>query len=364
MDHSEIRSFYEHFFFPFGDLHFSHLFSRTNSLLNLSLPKGFQVNALWRFAGGNFDTPSQLHGNGIQWTGFKFQNNEKPLNLYFAKTNLSDFKFSEVPAENTLDPPPETVSDLNAASHSTLPDSLSSYDSKDIFLRPYFVTANICPSRSKISFRPFVLVSLNPWTNIDSYLISQKKSLLTLAYEGAFDSYGQASHRVTLHHARPNTTDAGLLYDEQGTVASNISGWFNEASFENDSREGSPKRFGIRAMYHFGASTVSIFQSLFKNVKAAIGGEAYYSVRDKSGNLSLGFLLTKKDSNDHIQLKENTFSMALNPFMGHLTAAYFIPLTSSFSLASAYDFNMFSLESDFSLAFELSKKVHQGYEEL
>ncbi|EWC48537.1 mitochondrial distribution and morphology protein 10 [Drechslerella stenobrocha 248] len=117
---------------------------------------------------------------------------------------------------------------------------------------------------------------------------------------------------------------------------------------------------GMRGLYNFGfdprkaaAATSSKTAALDPRMMAgrfSAGAEVYYGILNKSGGVSTGFRYTALPSNVGSPL---TFTMTVNPLMGHFQASYAVKAGEGAVFCSRYDFNIYSYESDLVLGCEL-----------
>ena len=208
-------------------------------------------------------------------------------------------------------------------------------------------------------------------------------------------STASALYHVRVHHSRPRVN---------GQLATDVGGWFHEWSFhQNQDGVGGLESFkswlGFRTVFHSlrlpmqpasllasrsGPAFLDTLWAFLGGMKGSLGGEVYYSLRERVGNLSLGaafsFLVPDKREGEgegegeaggggvgHLdptslaalptRVRETILSLTMNPFMGHLSTTFYVALSSMLELAGIYEFNCFSLESDMSLALSLSKRV-------
>lgn len=105
--------------------------------------------------------------------------------------------------------------------------------------------------------------------------------------------------------------------------------------------------FGLRYLNHIG-----------RYGKWAVGGELYYTAQENSGGLSLGSRYTPWSSSmpsskeQHLSNSDTVITFTFNPMMGHVSTGYTTSLTPSTTVASRYDFNVYSFDSDLALGIE------------
>jgi distribution and morphology protein 10 len=87
------------------------------------------------------------------------------------------------------------------------------------------------------------------------------------------------------------------------------------------------------------------------------GAEFYYGLLNKSAGMSTGIRYATLPSHPGIPL---TMTLTLNPLMGHLSATYAVKAGEKLALASRFEFNMYSYESDIVMGCELWR--HRGEE--
>jgi hypothetical protein len=100
----------------------------------------------------------------------------------------------------------------------------------------------------------------------------------------------------------------------------------------------------------FGASGLSQFSEHW-----AFGGEVYYTAKEKSGGLSIGTRLNTRIKDG----LEATTTLIANPIMGHFSSSYAADVTSTIRMATKYDFNMYSYDSDLSFGVEFEPPHQQ-----
>ncbi|EFW99830.1 mitochondrial protein [Grosmannia clavigera kw1407] len=83
------------------------------------------------------------------------------------------------------------------------------------------------------------------------------------------------------------------------------------------------------------------------------GGEIYYGTLNKSGGISLGARFATLPSNSGTPL---TATMTINPLMGNISASYAVVAREYCSLATKFDFNVYSYESEWAVGMELWSK--------
>jgi distribution and morphology protein 10 len=86
----------------------------------------------------------------------------------------------------------------------------------------------------------------------------------------------------------------------------------------------------------------------------SLGGEVYYTAKEKSGGLSLGTRLKRFTQESLL----NDWTLILNPVMGHISTSYSSEIMSRLIVTTKYEFNFFSYDSDVSFGMEFfsSKK--------
>jgi distribution and morphology protein 10 len=82
----------------------------------------------------------------------------------------------------------------------------------------------------------------------------------------------------------------------------------------------------------------------------AVGGEVYYTAKEKSGGLSIGTRLDTRLKNN----MEACTTFIANPVMGHFSSSYATDVSPLIRMATKYDFNMYSYDSDLSLGIEFT----------
>ncbi|KAL2760952.1 hypothetical protein ACRALDRAFT_1078541 [Sodiomyces alcalophilus JCM 7366] len=87
------------------------------------------------------------------------------------------------------------------------------------------------------------------------------------------------------------------------------------------------------------------------------GGEIYYGTLNKSGGVSLGARFATLPAHRGTPL---TATLTLNPLMGNVSATYALMAGRNCSLATKFDFNVFSYESDWAVGMELWRKRPQA----
>ncbi|TPX13070.1 uncharacterized protein E0L32_006496 [Thyridium curvatum] len=83
------------------------------------------------------------------------------------------------------------------------------------------------------------------------------------------------------------------------------------------------------------------------------GGEVYYGTLNKSAGMSLGARFATLPAHRGTPL---TATLTINPLMGSISASYAVMAREYCSLATKFDFNVFSYESDWSVGMELWSK--------
>ncbi|KAI0480897.1 hypothetical protein GGR56DRAFT_295146 [Xylariaceae sp. FL0804] len=126
---------------------------------------------------------------------------------------------------------------------------------------------------------------------------------------------------------------------------------------------------GIRGLYNFGADVENI-AAVAKGVgepgsgsgsgerdrihgRLSAGGELYYGTLNKSGGMSFGARFATLPGHKGTPL---TATMTINPLMGNVSWSYAVMAGSDCSLATKYDFNVYSYESEWALGLELWRK--------
>ncbi|CCJ28610.1 unnamed protein product [Pneumocystis jirovecii] len=137
----------------------------------------------------------------------------------------------------------------------------------------------------------------------------------------------------------------------------NVGKWSTEYTFNTNEA-----MFGFRGLWNFGEVPRKMLidgkqheelTSMSNNGQLSIGTELYYGILHKTGGLSTALRFTTLPS----YLKNPlTMTLALNPVMGHVSAAYSIKATDDCSLSSRFNFNMFSYESSLDIGFELWRR--------
>ncbi|KAJ1653342.1 Mitochondrial distribution and morphology protein 10 [Dispira simplex] len=106
--------------------------------------------------------------------------------------------------------------------------------------------------------------------------------------------------------------------------------------------------FGMRGLYNFGAVPEEpAIEDLRSNPgHMCVGGEVYFSTKQQSGGLSVGFR--------HRTLfpKAAELTCVTNPVMGHISSAYTASITSDCIMSTRFDFNVYSFYSDLTTGIE------------
>ncbi|CAK7564066.1 MAG: Mitochondrial distribution and morphology protein 10 [Sporothrix epigloea] len=127
---------------------------------------------------------------------------------------------------------------------------------------------------------------------------------------------------------------------------------------------------GVRGLYNFGgqATANATADALGDaedrpNGRFSAGGEIYYGTLNKSGGVSFGARFetttTSPASDDNGMTVSRskgtplTATLTVNPLMGNLSAAYAVVAREDCSLATRFDFNVYSYESEWSVGMEL-----------
>jgi distribution and morphology protein 10 len=82
----------------------------------------------------------------------------------------------------------------------------------------------------------------------------------------------------------------------------------------------------------------------------SVGGEAFYGVANKSAGMSTGVRYTTLPSHPGIPL---TMTATVNPLMGHVTTTYAVKVGERVGLASRFEFNCYSYESEVAVGCEV-----------
>lgn len=125
---------------------------------------------------------------------------------------------------------------------------------------------------------------------------------------------------------------------------------------------------GLRGLYNFGGDASPRSRSSFstsgsadeKNLandgiygRFSVGGEVLYGTLNKSGGVSVGARFVTLPSHRGTPL---TATLTINPVMGNLCASYAVLAREYCSLATKFDFNVYSYESDWAVGMELWSK--------
>ncbi|KAI9671997.1 MAG: Mitochondrial distribution and morphology protein 10 [Trizodia sp. TS-e1964] len=107
---------------------------------------------------------------------------------------------------------------------------------------------------------------------------------------------------------------------------------------------------GLRGLYNIGSAPppAAPFRGRF-----SAGAELYYGALNKSGGFSAGARFTTLPGHVGIPL---TVTLTLNPLMGSVSGTYAVHAGRQLALASRFDFNMFSYESDLVLGMEFWRR--------
>jgi len=91
------------------------------------------------------------------------------------------------------------------------------------------------------------------------------------------------------------------------------------------------------------------------------GGEVYFSAQERSAGLSTGLRFsTIPESEGGPPQPPTTVTATLNPIMGQLSTAYSVKTGRDSSLASRFDFNMYSYDADFTVGGEWFQRRKGG----
>ncbi|KAI1338206.1 hypothetical protein F5Y15DRAFT_407806 [Xylariaceae sp. FL0016] len=122
---------------------------------------------------------------------------------------------------------------------------------------------------------------------------------------------------------------------------------------------------GIRGLYNFGGDTESVSitpPGASENANGSpdrihgrfsAGAELYYGTLNKSGGMSLGARFATLPTHKGTPL---TATMTINPLMGSVSWTYAVQAGGHCSIATKYDFNVYSYESDWAVGMELWRK--------
>jgi mitochondrial distribution and morphology protein 10 len=131
---------------------------------------------------------------------------------------------------------------------------------------------------------------------------------------------------------------------------------------------------GIRGLYNFGGDAsqpthalTSVSERTVEEVlpsvnggdkdriygRFSVGGEVYYGTLNKSGGVSMGARFATLPSHRGTPL---TATLTINPLMGNISATYAVVAREYCSLASKFEFNVYSYESDWAVGMELWSK--------
>ena len=128
---------------------------------------------------------------------------------------------------------------------------------------------------------------------------------------------------------------------------------------------------GVRGLYNFGAGkdAAAVNTSPASSSpdggsdprihgRFSAGGELYYGTLNKSGGVSLGgrfeSTVTPDDQSGNRAIGTPlSATMTINPLMGNLSATYAVKARDQCSLATRFDFNVYSYESEWSVGMEL-----------
>jgi len=103
-----------------------------------------------------------------------------------------------------------------------------------------------------------------------------------------------------------------------------------------------------------GANTLFTFKSPFggsENSQLGVGGEVYYSPKDKLAGLSVGFRLAQLFRSILVPTHA-TFTGTFQPILGHLTYTYVSSLGHGLDFGVGYDLNWYSQTSELSFGLE------------
>lgn len=123
---------------------------------------------------------------------------------------------------------------------------------------------------------------------------------------------------------------------------------------------------GVRGLYNFGpppeprnSTLLSAFSgdselpAAVANGRFSAGAELYYGVLNKSGGMSMGCRFTTLSTHTGFPY---TMTLTVNPLMGNLSSTYSVKAGSLLALATRFDFNVYSYESQYQVGFELWKR--------
>ena len=83
----------------------------------------------------------------------------------------------------------------------------------------------------------------------------------------------------------------------------------------------------------------------FSSIPLSLGGECYYSAKEKSGGFSLGMSFKERFQKGAYQ----TWTALLNPMMGHFSSSFTTLIAQDCQVATQYAFNYYSLVSDLAI---------------
>ncbi len=117
-----------------------------------------------------------------------------------------------------------------------------------------------------------------------------------------------------------------LNFKFKTSLAFNTKKWKNEIDF-------------ISKEFLFGYKTFFILKNDKDKRNLGIGSEIYYCPTDKTGGISIGL-------KSFHPISQNEFIFNLNPLLGHFGISYHSPIAKYCQIASKFDFNFYSFESD------------------
>ncbi|TPX67586.1 hypothetical protein SpCBS45565_g03719 [Spizellomyces sp. 'palustris'] len=97
---------------------------------------------------------------------------------------------------------------------------------------------------------------------------------------------------------------------------------------------------GLSGLYRFSGSNWSA------------GSEVYYTAKERSGGLSLGARYKNPSKHDAPAEPKTVLTFLANPMMGHVSASYATTIRKNLTMATRYDFNVYSYEADLVLGVE------------
>lgn len=341
---------------------YSHLNETANELLNFHSPRGLSVT-LSSLATPHFSTAYNLGTIGAVDGSISYLYSSVPLTNVVAQSasiplptllrSYRQLQHTPAPALTTDEAPPlslEALFPFVAATAAAAPASTAAL-SHEYLVPAAERLAQLVHGARKLIDKPVLLCGrlYLPRSMLEAHMVKRLAPSVQLQLRAVSDAKLPNGGTVLgiLQYDRGTYGVEGLASTDGGLLG--VRGLYNFGDHEAVSEdEPAATAAGAASAAASGAAAERLHGGRF-----SAGGEVYYGTLNKSGGISVGARFATLPGHNGTPL---TATMTINPLMGNISASYAVVAREYCSLATKFEFNVYSYESEWAVGMELWSK--------